>query len=179
MAITRKRITAEEFRRMAQAGVFAEGERLELLEGDIIEMTPISPEDARAVRILVSYLGPLTPRHAMLDVQNPLQLPGNTEFYPDVVLLRPQPDHYRALPQAKDVLLVIEVAKSSVRYDSSAKPRNYAAAGIPDYWMIDLGAQRVHAYRHPEAERYLEMKTLEPDDDLSFMGRGLKVGDLF
>ncbi len=179
MTITRKRISAEAFRRMAEAGVFGEGERLELLEGEIVEMTPISKEHARAVRKLSRWLQVSLGETAVVDSQNPLLLPGDNELYPDVAVLRPRPDDYRDLPKAEDVLLVIEVAKTSARYDLGNKRWHYAASDIPEYWVVDLDSQQVHVHRQPRGNSYLESQTLTTGDALEFLDAHLNVSDLF
>lgn len=151
----RRRFTREEYHRMGEAGILREDERIELIEGEIIEMAPIGHRHVAFVinltRLLVLRLGD----RALVSTQNPVVLTEHTEPEPDFTVLRLPAVPYKERPvRADDVLLLIEVADSSLAYDRSTKLRIYAAAGIPEYWIVDCTTETVEIYRDPGLEGY-------------------------
>ncbi|RTG97822.1 Uma2 family endonuclease [Thermus scotoductus] len=173
--MTRHKVSLEEFHRMVEAGVFPEDSRLELVEGDLVEMSPIGKRHAAKVAKLTALFGPLVPQKAILFVQSPLVV-GNSELYPDLALLKPRPDFYEErLPEAQDALLVVEVAETSLRHDLGVKVPLYASAGVPEVWVVDLEGGQVLVHREPKGEGYREVRTLGPGDTLAFMGVEIPV----
>jgi Uma2 family endonuclease len=165
--------TVDEFHRMGEAGVFQDDDRVELLEGEIITMTPIGPRHASCVRRLIATLAPLVGADAILDVQNPLPLAAQTEPQPDVVLLKPRSDYYRdAHPGPSEVLLVIEVADSSADHDRAVKVPQYARAGIAELWVVNLPERLIEVYRQPAAGEYAEHVAVGPGRTLRLPGLG-------
>jgi len=158
VATTRRRFTRAEYYRMAEAGILGEDDRVELIEGEIIQMSPIG----RLHRAFVANLGQLLAvrlaGRAAVWVQNPIVLTDDTEPQPDVAVLRP-----RAVPfkqreaDAHDTLLLIEVADTSLAYDRTTKLRLYAEAGIPEYWIVDCTTESVEVYRDPSGEGYRDV----------------------
>jgi Uma2 family endonuclease len=153
-------VSIDEYRRMAETGIFSEGERLELIRGEIVEMTPIGNPHATCVRRLNHQLTLRFGSRALVDVQNPVALPHEQSApQPDVVVLRPRDDFYKArMPEPGDVLLIVEVADSSVAYDRKVKIALYVEAGIPESWLADLGADAIFAYRKPSPAGYQEVR---------------------
>lgn len=144
---------------MADAGIFGEDDRLELLQGEIIEMTPIGPRHASCVTTLTTQLGKRIGDGARLSVQNPVQLDDETELYPDIALLKPRADSYRhRMPQAQDVLLLIEVADSTFKADQSIKIPRYARSGIAEVWLVDVAGRRVFVHTDPKPSGYEIMR---------------------
>jgi Uma2 family endonuclease len=140
---------------MAEAGVLKEEDRVELIDGEIIPMTPIGPEHAACVDLLTRLLVQRVSVDIVVHVQNPLQLAKNMEFYPDLALLRSAANRYRdRSPGAEDVLLVIEVADTSLERDRSDKVPRYAEAVVPEVWLIDLNRREVHIFREPAGNQY-------------------------
>ena len=134
-ARTRKRFTLEEFDRMAESGVLAEDERLELIDGEVIEMDPIGLPHLRAVSAMTALLVPAaTAAGAHVSVQNAVHV-LDWELYPDLALLRGQPYECTAHPTEADVLLLVEVADTSLASDRDVKVPRYARAGIPEVWL--------------------------------------------
>lgn len=173
--MTRHKISLEEFHRMVEAGVFPEDLRLELVEGDLLEMSPIGPKHAFVIRRLTTLLAPLAQENkALLSVQNPLVV-GNSVLYPDLVLLPPQGDSPHRHPLGQEVLLVVEVSDTSLRHDLGVKVPLYAKGGVPEVWVVDLEGRRVLVHREPREEGYKEVRTLGPGESLSFMGVGIPV----
>lgn len=153
--MTRRRFTADEFHRMGQAGIFTEDDRLELLEGEIVAMTPIGSRHAACVKRLVRLLSARLEGRAILSVQDPVRLGAHSEPQPDLALLRPQDDFYASShPGPADVLLIIEVADASDSLDRDAKVPLYARAGIPEVWLVSLPTQIIEVYRQPSRQGY-------------------------
>ncbi len=165
--VRRRLFTVDEFHRMAEAGILGEDDRLELVDGEIIEMTPIGSPHAGCVMSLNDVFSERARAVAIVNVQNPVILTERTELYPDVVLLKRRPDFYRkAHPRPSDVLLIVEVADTTLRYDRHIKVPRYARAGIPEVWVIDLRARAIDVYRRPAAEGYAEHERVGPGQSL-------------
>lgn len=166
----RRRFTADEYHRMAEAGILHEDDRLELMDGDIIEMAAAGSRHVACVNDLTRWSVTHVGNRAIVSVQNPVRLSSGREPEPDVVLLRPRPDRYRgSLPTAADVLLLIEVADTTLAYDRDFKLARYAEARIPEVWIFDLDAEseRVLVYRSPRDGAYQYAATVERGGTLS------------
>jgi Uma2 family endonuclease len=150
---SRRRFTVEEFQRMGEAGIFAPDERVELIDGEIIQMTPIGPWHMEAVFALEDYLRPIVGKDVRISIQMPVQLSGS-EPQPDVALLRRSAVRSGALPPPSACLLVVEVSDSTVHFDRNRKRLDYAAAGIVEYWVLDLPAQTVVVHLEPVSGDY-------------------------
>ena len=160
VALKRRRFTVDEYHRMGEAGILPEDDRVELIEGEIIEMAPIGSHHAGTVahadHLFSSRLGP----RAIVWVQNPIELrTEDSEPQPDVALLRPRPDFYRrSHPEAADVLLLVEVMDTTVERDRRVKLPVYARAGIREVWLLDLNAERLEAHRGPNPNGFREVR---------------------
>ena len=151
----RYRLTVAHFHRMTELGIFAEDEHLELVEGDLIRMSPIGEEHARYTLQLSYLFSQLTAGKILVNVQNPLILDECNEPEPDLMLLKFRSDFYKkAKPCPADVLLVIEVADTSLAYDKTIKIPLYAKRGIPEVWLINLPQRCLEIYRQPSAQGY-------------------------
>jgi Uma2 family endonuclease len=160
-------LTIEEFQWMAESGVFAEDDRLELIRGEIVEMAAIGDRHALCVMLINDLLADLKPR-GIVSPQNPLRLPGQGSVpQPDVVLLRRRPDFKSRAPHAGDVLLIVEVADTSLIYDRDVKIPLYAEAGIPESWLIDLNSATIFAYQRPLLHGYQEVRVYRRGDWIS------------
>ena len=163
----RRPFSVAEYHQMIHDHILHEDDRLELIQGDILTMTPIAPRHARCVRQLIRLLTRHIGDAAILDVQNPIQLDPHTEPQPDVVLLQLQDKLYPTHPGPHDVLLLIEVADSSLHYDQEVKCPLYAEAGIREVWLVNLPEMRLEVYRQPTPEGYRERVWLWPDDTVT------------
>jgi len=152
--VQRRLFTVEEYHRMAEAGILSEDDRVELIEGELVTMSPIGSRHAACVARLTALLFPVEGR-GILWVQNPIRLGARSEPQPDVTLLRYRPDFYAsAHPGPEDVLLVVEVAETSADADRSLKIPLYARYSIPEAWLVDLLEERIEIYRHPTPQGY-------------------------
>jgi Uma2 family endonuclease len=146
----RHRFTVDDFHAMVEAGALKEDDRVELIEGEVVEMTPIGLRHAAAVNMLTRWLVTGCGLRAIVQVQGPLHLGPDSEPQPDLLLLKPRDDFYRTRPAtADDVLLLIEVADSSLLYDRTIKLPLYARAGLAEVWVIDLVRDEVEMHRDP------------------------------
>ena len=164
----RRRFTVADFLRLAEIGFLADDERVELIRGEIIEMSSISEGHASTVMRLVSLLSRMFGQRALLSVQNPVQLDDATLPQPDVVLLRPRDDFYgQRHPGPEDTLLLIEVSDTTLTYDRRVKTALYSAAGVMEYWIINLQKRQIEVYREPQSEGYRTMTRYAPGETLS------------
>ena len=160
--------TVDDYHRMAELGILDEDDRVELLDGQVVEMTPIGPEHAGCVDALTTLLSRRVGDAAVVRVQNPVVLAERWEPQPDIaVLRRPGGLGGAWLPGPQDVLLVIEVAETSVESDRDVKLPLYARAGIPETWLVDLANEVIEVHRQPGLEGYREVHTLRRGDTLS------------
>ncbi len=158
----------DEWRRLGEANIFPPDSRLELINGEILEMAPIGFNHAGHLKKINHLLARLVADKAIVSVQDPLQLADISEPEPDFMLLKPNPDFYTTRhPIASDVLLLIEVADSSLVFDQNQKQRLYALHGIPEYWLLNLNDNCLEVYRRPHGEAYEQKSTLRADDSIS------------
>lgn len=155
----RRMFNVSDYYRMAAAGVFSEDDRLELVEGEILEMSPTGSRHAARVDRLNAALGRLVSGAAIVRVQSPIRLNDFSEPLPDISLLKPRDDYYeRSHPTPGDVLLVVEVADTSAAYDRGVKVPLYARAGVPEVWLVDLTKGEVEVYSRPEGGAYRDVR---------------------
>jgi hypothetical protein len=155
VALRKKRFTVDEYQRMGQVGILSEDDRVELIDGEIVAMMPIGPRHnacvASANRALVTAAG----SDAIVLPQGSVRLNLYYEPEPDLVLLRPRADFYASRHAGpRDILLIVEIAESSIDYDREVKTRVYAEFGVPEYWIADLNANLVWRYSAPESGAY-------------------------
>jgi len=173
--------TVDSYQRLAELGVLRENDRVELIAGQVVEMSPIGDRHASCVRRLNQLFSQSLFGAAIVDVQNPVVLGEHDAPQPDVVLLKPRSDAYRRHPRGADILLVVEVADSTLVYDRDIKMPLYARAGIPEAWVIDLAADRIDVYRDPVAGQYASSRTASRGDvltPLQLANVALAVGEI-
>lgn len=153
---------------MAQAGILHEDDRVELIDGEIVEMSPIGSRHAANVNLLNTLFPQQVGATAIVSIQNPIRLGENCEPQPDLTLLRPRTDFYAAAhPGPEDILLAVEVADSSLDYDRGVKVPLYARFGIAETWLVDLTTETVEVYRQPSQEGYRQPSSLGRGDRIS------------
>ena len=165
--VQRRRFTVDEFARMGEAGIFTEDDRVELIAGEILEMTPVGPPHAWIVNRLAELLMTRLGSGAYVSIQNPIRLGSDTEPQPDLVVARRSGAYARRHPGPGDVLLVVEAADSSLRYDRLEKIPRYGGAGVPETWLVDVAAGTVTAYTEPGPEGYAAERVLRLGDVLA------------
>lgn len=169
--LTRHRLTVDDYYRMAETGVLAPDARVELIRGEIIDVAAMGTRHASAVMRLNRLLIHAAGSEAFVSVQTPLRLDTWSEPEPDLMLLRPEPGFYASRhPGAGDVLLLIEVAHSSARYDREIKLPLYAEHAVPEVWIVDLEAGLLRMHRHPRGNEYTETQALAAPERVAVPG---------
>jgi Uma2 family endonuclease len=168
VAFHRRPFTVAEYHTMLDAGILTEDDRVELIEGEIVQMTPIGSPHAgqvnRLTRTLVRALG----ERGVVTVQNPVTLNDLSEPQPDLTVLRPRGDDYAgAHPAPDDVLLLIEVADTSLAYDRQVKLPLYARCGIPEVWILAVQNAVLEVHRSPAGAVYVEIQQLRAGDTVT------------
>jgi Uma2 family endonuclease len=153
--VLRKLFTVEQYHRMHEVGVLTDTDRVELIRGEIIQMSPIGTKHAACVMRLIDLFSQALGQRVLTNVQNPLKLANDSEPQPDVCLLKRKDDYYAsAHPTPADVYLVIEVADTTIDFDRTSKMPLYAESGIIELWLVNLNDQCIEVYREPQADRY-------------------------
>ncbi len=149
------RFTVNEYHRMGKTGIFREDNRVELIEGRIVDMTPIGSRHASCVDRLNNFFTIKLQKRVIVRVQNPIQLDNLSEPQPDIMLLKYKSDFYAAHhPRPEDVLLLVEVAESSIEYERNVKIPMYARSNIQEVWLVNLAENYVEIYHSPSSEGY-------------------------
>lgn len=162
------KFTTKQYQLMYELGVFAESDRYELINGEIREMSPIGIKHAVCVTRLSTLFTNRLINKAIVWAQNPILLNDYSQPQPDVAILQWRDDFYAsALPTPDDILLIIEVADSTIAYDREVKSPLYAANGIPEMWLFDVNQQIIEGYSQPSASGYKRIQRYEHGDNLA------------
>ncbi|HEY8508436.1 MAG TPA: Uma2 family endonuclease [Steroidobacteraceae bacterium] len=154
-------ITVEEFCRMGRAGAFGPEARVELIEGEIIDMPPTGPRHDGTVMQLTMLLYHAIGNRALIKGQGVIFLSDISAPQPDVALLKPRPDFYKTShPTASDTCLIVEVSDSRLRYDLQRKVPLYARHNAPEVWVVDVKGGELHVFRSPEAGAYADKRSI-------------------
>jgi Uma2 family endonuclease len=159
--VSRKTFTTDEYDQMIASGVLTKEDKVELIEGEIVDMSPIGVRHASCVNRLLALLTSQVGQKMIVSVQNPIRLSMFSEPQPDLALLKPKADFYaEAHPSPADVYVVVEVADTSIGYDRATKVPLYARAAIPEMWLVDLAEERVSVFWAPRQGEYKKQKEL-------------------
>lgn len=173
--VSKRLINVSEYYRMAEAGILTENDRVELIHGEIIEMSPVGSKHAATVDRINKMLNDLQ-LNAIVRVQSPVKIDELSEPEPDIVLLKSREDFYEERhPQANDILLIIEVADTTKAYDQEIKIPLYAQAGIPEAWLIDLNSSELAVYTNPSADGYKKIELFNPNDKVRLQAFGIEL----
>jgi len=167
--VVRRKFTVEEYHLLARAGILREDDRVELIDGEVVEMSPVGSRHAGTVKRLLDRFLPLqVARRAVLSVQDPVRLGEFAEPQPDLALLRPRADFYAAAhPTPDDVFLLVKVAETSADYDRQVKLPLYARGSIAEVWLVDLEHDRIEVYQHPSPDGCRDARTVSRGQLLS------------
>jgi hypothetical protein len=166
--LTRRRFSVRDFEQMIATGVFAEHERVELIDGEVVEMAPIGVRHAEGVRNVADEAAARGRGACIVEMQNPVRLGDLARPQPDVALLRPPRARYQGrLPAAADLILVVEVSDSSLAYDREVKVPLYAQAGVPEAWLVNLTDDEIAVYRDPTPEGFRSTRILRRGETIS------------
>lgn len=176
------RFTISQYHQMSEAGILSENDKVELINGEIIEMSPIGRRHAACVDRINRLFSNILGIKVIVRVQNPILLNNLSEPEPDIALLKPRTDFYESgHPQPQDIFLLIEVADSSIEYDRDVKIPLYASSGITEVWLVDIYQQVITVYRYPTEHGYRDIQTLSRGEKLSisaFPENNLFVDDI-
>jgi Uma2 family endonuclease len=174
------RLTVHDYYRMAEVGLLHPDDRTELIDGEIIDMPPIGDRHADIVRVLTKRLIRAVGDAAEVSAQLPVRLSLRSEPQPDFAIMRAKQGRYRKHPLPSDVVLLIEVSDSTLRYDLGKRASLYAAHRIPEYWVFDLQHDRVWRHRAPKGREYTQRdEVTEGTLPLPTLGAELSLADLF
>lgn len=182
MVVELRRLTVQEYHRMAEAGIFHPTERIELLNGQIIKMAAKGTAHTAAISRTSELLRERLQNRILIRLQDPVQLDDYSEPEPDLAIVLPDPafyeDHH---PTPSEIFLIIEVADSSLRYDRELKAPTYGRSNILEYWVLDVNDRRLYVYRSPSTAGYQIEQTLSEEDTISpvaFPDCAIKVREL-
>jgi Uma2 family endonuclease len=172
-----RRFTVHEYHAMGRAGILHPDERVELIEGEVVPVPPIGSRHGGVVDRLNRLFVRAAGDNAIVRVQGAVRLSEYSEPQPDLALLRARDDFYtRAQPTGYDTLLLVEVSHTSASFDRNVKLPLYAAAGVPEVWLVDLEADAIEVYRVPEGSAYREQATYSGRDTVATTAlEGLEV----
>ena len=162
-----RRFTVEEFRRMGELGILRDDERVELLDGDLILMSPIGYRHATTLNRLNKFFTRRSEDRYEVSPQHPIEVFGNRQPQPDLVLMRPEMDQKVRHPRPADIFLLIEIADSSLTLDRATKLPNYAEAEIAEYWIVNLTEDRFEVHRRPVFDRYDEVQIFGREESVA------------
>lgn len=166
--MTRHRLTVDDYHQMAESGILGPDDRVELIAGEVLDMSPIGSLHAALVAAVGEYLVRRAAGRLTVWVQNPVRLDDASEPQPDIALLTPRADYYAAAhPGPSDTLLIVEVAESSLAYDLGVKVPLYARHGIPEVWVIDAATRTTHCFRQPGPEGYADRSEIPANGPLT------------
>jgi Uma2 family endonuclease len=169
--LLRRKFTVEQYHKMIESGILTADDRVQLIKGEIIEMSPIGTKHASCVNRLNNLLIQLLGKRVIVAIQNPVELDDSSEPQPDVALLKPRDDFYEnAHPQAQDILLLIEVADSTIQFDREVKISLYAVANIIVVWLIDINEQTIEVYQQPNVTGYQQIEKFTLGETLVIPG---------
>ena len=174
--LKRRRFSVDEYHQLAEVGILSEQDKVELIHGEIIEMSPIGPKHSGNLDRLSQFLTLFFRDAAIVRVQSPVQLGSDSEPEPDLSVLKARNDFYTTShPQAADILLVVEFFDSSLNYDQNVKLPLYAIHNIPEAWIIDLQEDRVLVFQDPKGEAYLSIHTYQRGDSIASSIQNLEI----
>lgn len=161
------RFTVQDYVAMGESGIISLEDRVELIDGQVVEMSPIGNWHLASVRLLTNLLNQQVPAGVMVDTQNGLNLGRHDQIMPDLMLIPTERIQWDRPIGGDDVLLIIEVAESSLEADRHTKLAMYAEAGIPEYWIVDLNGRAIEVYREPEEGGYASRRVHSDEEAVS------------
>ena len=184
MQLLKYKFDVEQYQQMGKAGIFHPENRVELIEGEIIVMPPNGLKHIATINRLNYFLHNTIKEKGIISIHNSIRLPDYSEPQPDIAILHPRDDFYAdKFPEAEDVLLLIEVADSSLRYDQTKKLRLYAEYEILEYWIANVEREIVEIYHQPNGKAYLKQTLIDSPDSaftpIAFPAIVMTLKDIF
>jgi len=177
--LAKRMINVNEYHKMAEVGILKSTDRLELLNGEIVYMSPIGSKHAGIVDRLADFLTDLLKGNYTIKIQAPILLNDTNEPEPDITICTYRSDYYiEKLPEPKEIEIVIEVADSSYLRDKEIKSTLYASGNIPAYWIVNIELNRIEVYSKPSKGRYRMLEEFEKGDKINLLDHMIKVEDI-
>jgi len=177
--IVKRLINVDEYYKMAEVGILKAEEPVELIHGEIFQMSPIGSRHAAIVDYFAKVMNLLLDGKAIVRIQNPIRIDNNNEPEPDISILNYRSDYYSsAHPGPADVLALFEVAGSSIRFDREVKAPLYASHGIREFWIIDLDTNQIEFFSKPQGDTYTETRIFRPGDEVRVWEKKFSVKEL-
>jgi Uma2 family endonuclease len=174
--ISKRLLTVSEYHKMAEAGILTEDDRVELIHGEIIEMSPIGSLHTSHVKRINKFLNKFLGDQAIVSVQDPVAINDYSEPEPDIAILRYRDDFYKENhPSPTDIFMIIEVADTSLDYDRDTKLKLYANAGIPEFWIVNLEDEQIEVYKTPTRDAYLSEEKISRNGQIFLEMFELKI----
>lgn len=178
-AISKRLVSREEYHKMGEIGLLQIDENVELINGEIYNMTPIGSKHFAVVNKLNALFVPAFINKFIISVQNPIHIDQWNEPEPDIVILKHKKDEYvSAIPEPSDVMAVIEVSDTSIDFDKKVKLPMYASSGIPAYWIVDLNKNIIEEYTIPRDNQYMTRNTYISGDQITLENISFEVSKI-
>ena len=162
------KFTVDEYMRMSEVGILAREDKVELVDGVLFEMAPIGRPHGRRTHRLARLFGRLVPEEVEVSIQSTIRLSDRTAPEPDIALLTPEASlDENNVPSSQGILLIVEIADSSLRTDRTEKALRYAQSGIPELWIFILETDEIEVSRHPTPKGYADIQTYRRGDTLT------------
>ncbi|ERN40232.1 uncharacterized protein conserved in cyanobacteria [Rubidibacter lacunae KORDI 51-2] len=182
VALAHKKFTIEQYQRMAEVGILTECDRVELIEGAIVEMSPLGSKHIGCVNRLAELFFMALSDVALVQVQSSVRVSDRSQPQPDLAILQRRSDFYSGkLPEPEDIFALVEVADTTINYDRTVKAPLYARADIREVWIVDLNTPAIEIYRNPSPDGYTSVQTVRPGESLAFQAfpdRPFAVGEI-
>lgn len=174
--LQRRLLTVEEYQKMVEIGIIKPEDKVELINGEIIEMSPVNSKHSSTVKKITALLYGLVSRRMNISVQDPIIAGQYSEPEPDIALLKPAEDFYESgHPTPEDVILVIEVSDTTLIKDQTLKLEVYATAKIPHYWIINLKENRVEVYSNPKSGNYSLRRLVDKEEKITLPNTEIEI----
>jgi Uma2 family endonuclease len=171
------RFTVEQYEKMTELGIFTERDKVELIDGLVVSQMTKNRPHVVATQLAREALSGLIPAGWHLGKEDPIRIPGRSEPEPDVTVIRGEPrDYIDKAPGVTDIALLVEVAETSLDFDSTDKLRVYALAGVPVYWIVNLVDRRLEVYSEPDSGGYRARQVLTAGQHVSVVIAGTEIG---
>ncbi|MEM8895670.1 MAG: Uma2 family endonuclease [Bacteroidota bacterium] len=180
IAVAKRLINREEYYKMAEVGILKPEDRVELINGEIIEMSPIGSKHAASIHRLIRVLRKNLADEFEIRTQSPIFIDGHSEPEPDITIVEFREDDYAmSHPSIQEVKLIVEVSDSSLDYDQTTKAELYAHAGIAEYWVFDINQRVILIHCSPSPSGYDKINRLDKSDAVDFFGSSINIEELF
>ena len=175
LVVAEKLYTIDDYHKMIKVGIIQSNDRVELINGKILKMSPVSSNHGGHVKCINKFLNKIL-ENVIIGVQDPIIVNNYSQPEPDITILKPRKDFYTiSHPKPDDVLLLIEVSLSTLDFDKTTKLQLYASAGIQEYWIININEATVEIYRNPSGKKYKSNEIAEDEDEITIIALNQKI----